>query len=178
LKECPWCQRSETLGIEAFPAVNGFYQESLRIPKATPRLRGSLLDFVKQLPVITFLLVLLGSGAGYSLVRIVPLEPFLPNPYARLAVGVGMMVLPSLLLMAVFYSKVKVSPRWYGGSRLTEKILQASLGGLALTLFITTASELAFGIGSIFKGDWSLLPGLWLLGFGVLWRYLGPVRHS
>lgn len=72
LKVCPWCKRSELLGLEAFPAVEGFFQNSLPIPKVTPRLRGSLLDFIKLLPVITFLLILFGSGGGYSLARIVP----------------------------------------------------------------------------------------------------------
>jgi serine/threonine protein kinase len=178
LKICPWCKRSEFLAIEAFPASNSFYQESLRLPKSTPRLRGSFLEFVKLLPVITLLLVLLGSGAGYSLFRIVPLETFLPNIYARVAVISGMVALPCIFLIAIFYYKVKGSSLWYRGSRLAENILQASLGGLALALLVSAGTELMFGIGSVFKGDWSLLPGFWLLGFGVLWRYLRRVRHS
>ncbi len=172
LKHCPWCKRSESLGVEAFPAVNGFYQESLRIPKAMPRLRSSLLEFVKLLPVITFLLVLVGSGTGYSLFRVVALETFLPNLYARSATIIGMIALPILLLITIFYRRVKQSSRWYIGSRLVEGILQASLGSLALALLVSAGTELMFGIGSVFKGDWSLLPGLWLLGFGLLWRYL------
>jgi serine/threonine protein kinase len=178
LKECPWCKRSESLGIEAFPAMNGFYQESLRIPKATSRLRGSFIEFVKLLPVITFLLVLLGSGAGYSLVKILLLEHFLPNLYARVGAIVGMIALPIPVLVIIFYRRVKQSPRWYGGSRLVERFLQASLGGLALALSVSTVTELLFGMGSVFKGDWSLLPGLWLLGFGLLWRYLRRWRFG
>jgi serine/threonine protein kinase len=177
LRACPWCKRSESLGLEAFPKTNGFHQESLRTPKATLRLRGSLLDFVKLLPVITFLIVLLGSGSGYGLFRIASLESFLPNLYARIAAVGGMMALPSILLIAIFYHWVKHSPRWYGSSRLLEGIFQASLGGLALALLVTMGTELAFGIGSIFKGDWSLLPGLWFLGFGVLWRFLRRLQH-
>jgi hypothetical protein len=80
----------------------------------------------------------------------------------------GMIALPIILLITIFYRRVKQSPRWYGGSRLVESILQASLGGLALALLVSMGVELMFGIGSIFKGDWSLLPGLWLLGSGVL----------
>lgn len=178
LKTCPWCRRSEKLSIEAFPATNGFYQQSLQLSKATPRLRGSLFDFVKLLPVITVLLVLLGSSAGYGLFRIVPLEPLLPNLYIRIAAITGIFALPVILLITIFYGRVKQSSRWYVRSRLLERILQASLGGLALALLISTGIELAFGIGSVFKGDWSLLPGLWILGFGVLWRYLRPVRHA
>jgi serine/threonine protein kinase len=178
LQACPWCKRSELLSIEAFPSANGFYQESLRISKATPRLRGSLLDFVKLLPIITLLLVLLGSGAGYSLFRIAPLEPFVPNLYARIAAVGSMMALPIILFITLFYRRVKHSPRWYGGSRLAEGISQASLGGLALALLVSMGTELLFGIGSIFKGDWSLLPGLWLLGFGVLWRFLRHLRYG
>jgi serine/threonine protein kinase len=178
LKTCPWCKRGETLGIEAFPMGSSFYQQSLHLSKALPRLRGSFLDFVKLLPVITFLLLLLGSGAGYGLFRMVPLESFIPNLYTRIVAVGGMIVLPCFLLIAIFYYKTKQSPRWYGGSRLAESILQASLGGLALALLVTTGLELAFGIGSIFQGDWSLLPGLWLIGFGVSWRYLRRMRHS
>jgi serine/threonine protein kinase len=172
LQKCPWCERSNSLGIEAFPAMNTPYQETLPIPKATPRLRGSLLDFVKLLPVITLLLVLLGSGVGYSLFRILPLEPLLPNLYTRIAAIAGMIALPIILLITIFYRKVKQSPRWYGGSRLTEHILQASFVGLALALLLSAATGLLFGIGSVFKGDWSLLPGFWVLGFGLMWRYL------
>jgi serine/threonine protein kinase len=177
LKTCPWCKRSETLGIEAFPAMSGFYQPSLHLPKSVPRLRGSLLDFVKLLPVVTLLLLLLGSGAGYGLYRVVPLETFFASPYARVAAIAGMFAVPCIFLVAIFYSKTKQSPRWYLNSRLIERILQASLGGLVLALLITTGLELAFGIGSIFKGDWSLLPGLWILGFGLLWRYLRRLGH-
>jgi serine/threonine protein kinase len=177
LKSCPWCKRGETLGIEAFPAISGFYQQSLHLSKAEPRLRGSLLDFVKLLPVVTLLLLLLGGGTGYGLFRIVPLEPFISNFYIRLVVVTGIVALPSLFLLTAFYSKVKMSPHWYGGSRLAENILQASLGGLALALVMSTLSEFIFGIGSIFNGDWSLLPGLWILGFGLLWRYLRRVSH-
>ena len=177
LNSCPWCKRGETLGIEAFPAMSGFYQQSLHLSKAEPRLRGSLLDFVKLLPVVTLLLLLLGGGAGYGLFRIVSLEPFISNLYIRLVIVTGTVALPSIFLIALFYYRVKASPRWYGGSRLIERILQASLGGLALALLVTTGLELAFGIGSIFKGDWSLLPGLWILGFGLLWR-LRRTRRS
>jgi serine/threonine protein kinase len=178
LQKCPWCERSNSLSIEAFPTTNGMYQESLRIPKATPRLRGSLLDFVKVLPVITLVLVLLGGSVGYGLFRVVPLESLVSDLYTRSAILAGVIALPIIFLVVFFYYKVKGSPRWYGGSRLTERILQAGLGGLALAFLVSMGTELAFGIGSVFKGDWSLLPGLWILGFGVLWRYLRRWQQS
>jgi serine/threonine protein kinase len=170
VKACPWCQRSETLGIEAFPALDNVYQESLRIPKPTHRFRGSLLDFVKRLPVITFLLMVLGGGMGYGLFRVVPLE--FPGFLARITSVAAMIALPVVLLLTIVYRNVKRSPRWYDGSRLAERILQAALAGLILALFLTTVTHLLFGIGSVFKGDWSLLPGLWLLGFGLFYRYV------
>lgn len=176
LQKCPWCERNNSLGIEAFPAANSIYQESLRISKAIPRLRGSFLDFVKLLPVITLLLVLFGSAVGYSLFSIVPLE--LPDVYTRVAANTGIISLSVISLIVGFYYRVKQSPRWYHFTRLLERILQAGLGGLILALLVSTASELIFGIGSVFKGDWSLLPGLWILGFGVLWRYLHRWQHS
>ena len=171
LNVCPWCKRSELLGLEAFPAVDGFFRDSLPIPKVTPRLRGSLLDFIKLFPVITFLLILFGSGGGYSLARIVPLESFFPNLYIRMAAIVGMIILPILVLVTGFYLRVKHSLRWYGGLRRVESILQAMLGGLVIASLISTLTELVFGFGSVFKGDWSLFPGLWMLGFGLVWRY-------
>ncbi len=172
LKECPWCKRSELLGIEAFPLVDGFFQDSLPIPKGTPRLRGTLLDFIKLLPVITFVLILLGSGGGYSLARILPFEPFFFSRYTGAVAVIGMIFLSILILVITVFVRAKHSPRWYGGLRRIEAILQAMLGGLVIASLISTLTELVFGFGSVFKGDWSLFPGLWMLGFGLVWRYL------
>jgi serine/threonine protein kinase len=177
LKHCPWCERSASLGIEAFPLTNVFYQDALRIPKATPCLRGSLIDFLKELPVLTIMLVLLGSGAGHSIFSMVPLERSISNQYAHLASVVGMVALAIALLMTI-YQRVKGSTRWYLGSRRVEGVLQASIGGLALALLVSTVTEIVFGVGSVLKGDWSLFPGFWLLGFGVLRRYLRDFRTS
>jgi hypothetical protein len=105
----------------------------------------------------------------------VSLENF--SLYLRMTAVVGIIALPIILLITIFHQRVKRSPRWYGGSRLAERFLQATLGGLVLALSISTVTELIFGIGSVFKGDWALLPGLWLLGFGVVWRYLRSARH-
>jgi serine/threonine protein kinase len=179
LKNCPWCERRDTLGLEPFPVTDEMRARLPQIvsPKPLPRLRGSLWDFVKFFPIITVVLTVLGSFGGLGLLELLQLERFLTNRYRELASSAGLFIILSFVLVVMMYQRVKKSAVWYRGSRLLEGVLQASLGGLAFALLITTMMGWVFGVGSIFKGDWSLLPALWLIAFGLLWRYLRRYRY-
>jgi DNA-binding helix-hairpin-helix protein with protein kinase domain len=169
LKGCPWCERLAKLGLEAFPGIGS----SLVNPQATsvtlPKpFRGTFWRFLKSHP-LTILISLLSAGlVSFGLTK---LTSELAVAW-RYGLPIGFFILLGLAISSWFMQKSKQSSQFFNRLQLGERLLQAALGAAALASSLGVLSDLIFGHGSIVKGDYLLVPPLWLLSFLLLWRLL------
>jgi serine/threonine protein kinase len=166
LRACPWCQRKDLLKIEAFSDLQ---THTMQIAKSKPRLRGPLIKLFKVFPVFILLLILLSVASG---IRILSRISLVTEPVLHLLLSIVILTLPGILLVLMLYYIARNWSRGYSTLKLYENLLKASLGSMAFALLSSQLLELLFGFGSILKGDWSLFPALWILGFGLLWKHL------
>ncbi|MCY4354483.1 MAG: hypothetical protein OXC09_06840 [Truepera sp.] len=175
LDHCPWCDRSEALGIDPFPGGSGPApaKRTIPIPEAPPPLlafRGTLRNLVRSLPLMTLLALAAPATVGglgtVVLLRWLAID--WPPALALTSTFVLLLASP-LAALATLYWAARVSPTVYRILRRSERAARSVLGASALAFAASLALGELIGSGSILDGDWLLLPSLWLLAF-LIWR--------
>ena len=178
LDDCPWCARSELLGIDPFPTTGALRsapprQPTIPVPEPPPPLpgfRGSPRAFFRNLPMVT-LLLLAGISGLSAVAATLLLKGFASHWSPVLALGAALTVLltPPLASLGALYLRTRNSPLLYRALRGSERAARAVLGATVIALAASLALGRLTGAGSVLAGDWLLLPSLWLLAF-LGWR--------
>ena len=175
LKQCPWCERSATFGLEAFPGQRGAVYIN-RDPKPTTKpnlpstFRGGLWSWLKAFFVTTSLAMVVSGFISYGLGVLVHRVGF-TFLFARLLSLVGFF----LLILGAFimtYLRTRASPFFYKRLKRVERLARAGAASSFLALSLSFAIGSLTGSGNVFEGDWLFLPSLWLLSFWLINRHL------
>lgn len=176
LKTCPWCERTATLGLEAFPASTGAptpkqASSPVRAPILPSYFRGSLWTWLKAF-VVTASLLMLASGLMSYLLLLLFNQGASAGLVARPSLSIGFFLLTAFGLIVVGHQKTRGSSLFYKRLRGLERLARASLGSVLLASALSFTIGTLTGSGNVFEGDWLLLPSLWLLSFWLFWRHL------
>lgn len=165
LRRCPWCERLERLGVEAFPGPPGSAQAARPPAPLTPA------AFARRFGLgVALLLAANAPLAGVAIGLSQPWHASLGwSPLGAAAAALAAYA-PGAALLALGYRRARSSPAFRRGLEQAETLLRAALGATALIGGVLWLLGLA-GAAAI-GGDWLLGSSLWVLAFGVFYRLL------
>ncbi|UCH27706.1 MAG: hypothetical protein JSV66_08730 [Trueperaceae bacterium] len=188
LRDCPWCARKASLGVDAYPSDADLDRSSSSrsptqvqrpLPSAPPPLatfKGSFGRLFFHLPLITLLIGTTFLGISYLLSRQLGSDAgswVVARP-ASLAIKVFGLFAPTTLGLIWLFRCSKSSPGFFSSVVWAERLVRALLAASGLALAMSALIGRLTGSGSVFSGDWLYLPSFWIVSFVLFLRTLRP----
>lgn len=162
LRRCPWCERRERLGVEAFPGPPGPAPERPPAPLNPAA-------FARRFGALVALLLAVNLPLSWAAIGLSqPWQARLGWPPLGAAAAALAAYAPAAALLALGYRRARSSPAFRRGLERAEALLRAGLGATALIGGLLWLLGLAGG--AAVGGDWLLGLSLWVLAFGLFYR--------